>query len=287
MLLFPKTFAHNPKSPIKWRVHVGFNVNNLRIYPVEQAINKTFKYQLSVSVDGQQIFGICAFNGRGFECGLPEHRLDTITIKIIYPVEAIHFCACSVTTPSHVLEPKTHLPKMITNTRSRDKFTDVRFIVEGKELVAHQVILADRSEVFYKMFMWNVENAKNNADPIPITDASFDGFNYFLDAIYYGVDGTQIDPNICLEMITLAEKYDVQDIKTSVEASIISSINMENAVNVLINAYLNNANRVKKAALELCAKSPMHEMNGRKELAKFPDLLDELFKQISLLTTKL
>lgn len=283
---------HNPKSPIKWRVCADFDKENLRIDPVDAAINKRFIYNLSVWLNGRKVCVISAFNGSKFECGLPAGPKTSIKIKIVYPIEAIFFCACSVKEiihppPLRVLEPKTHLPKMITNSRSRDKFTDVRFIVEDKEIVAHQVILADRSEVFYKMFMWNVENATNNIDPITLTDVSYDGFNYFLDAIYYGVDVTQIDPELCLEMVMLAEKYDVQDIKTAVEASIISSINMENAVNVLIHSYLNNADRVKKAALEFCAKSPMHELNGRKELAKFTDLLDELFKQISLLTKKL
>lgn len=270
-------FDHDPQSLIKWRVYFRWN-DRIIIEPVDSAVNKIFKYNLIVTINGKpKNYGPAVYNGKKFEFRFPNFPVRWIQIKIIYQLEAINQIA-----PVPVIKSKVHLPKMITNTRSRDKFADVQFIVEDKVIVGHKVILSDRSEVFYKMFMWNMDNATaiKDTEPIPIADVSYEGFNHFIDAIYFGV--TPTDPKIGLEIISLAEKYDIQDIKTAVEESIITSINMENAINILINAYLNNAERMKKAALEFCATSPMHEMNGSKELAKFPDLLNEVFKQISL-----
>lgn len=167
----------------------------------------------------------------------------------------------------------------MTKLVSREHFTDVKFLVEGKVICAHKILLSDRSEVFHKMFLWNANGLRRNDDPIRIEDVSYDIFNQFIDIIYYGT--TPSDLEICLEMLTLAERYDIQGIKAAVESTIIGSINTENGISILINSYLNNANRLKTAALEFCARNDVSKMNGSNDLAKHPDLMIEVFKQYS------
>ncbi|KAG4072465.1 hypothetical protein HA402_004397 [Bradysia odoriphaga] len=169
---------------------------------------------------------------------------------------------------------------MISKITSREEFSDVQFTVDGKVIVAHRIILADRSEVFRKMFMWNEQQNLVKTDPIAIPDTTYDAFSNFINTIYYG--STPADPELCLEMIKLAEKYDVQDIKMEAEASVIASITMENAIHILITSKLHRADRIKKAALEFCARNNVHEMTSSKDLANFPDLMIEVFEQISL-----
>ncbi|XP_037024414.1 protein maternal effect lethal 26-like [Bradysia coprophila] len=168
--------------------------------------------------------------------------------------------------------------RMITKATSREEFSDVQFTVDGKVIVAHRIILADRSEVFRTMFMWNHNSAKTG--PIAIAETTYDAFFNFINAIYYG--NTPADPELCLEMIKLAEKYDVQDIKMEAEASVIASITMQNAIDILITSKVHRADRIKKAALEFCARNNVHEMPNSKNLANFPDLMIEVFEQISL-----
>lgn len=125
-----------------------------------------------------------------------------------------------------------------------------------------------------------LQNITNN-EPIPIEDGiSYSSFYNFIDTIYYGTIPS--DPKICFEMSILAEKYDIRDIKNAVDGFTIASINMDNALNILVTSYKHKSDRIHKAALEFCAKQPMHEKSGIKELAKFPDLMVEVFKQISL-----
>ncbi len=175
-----------------------------------------------------------------------------------------------------VPQPVQPLQKMITKTTSREEFSDVQFTVEGKVIVAHRIILADRSDVFHKTFMHNKLNSVK--DPIPIVDTSYDAFSNFINTIYYG--HTPADAEVCLEMIKLAEKYNVQDIKSEVEASVIASINMQNAIYILITSELHRAQRIKQAALKFCARYGVHDMNNGKELAKHPDLMMEVFQRI-------
>ncbi len=180
-----------------------------------------------------------------------------------------------------VPQPVQPLQKIITKTTSREEFCDVQFTVEGKVVAAHRIILADRSDVFRDKFMSN-ELKSVKTDPIPIVDTSYDAFSNFINTIYYG--HTPDDAEICLEMIKLAEKYNIQDIKSEAESSVIASINTKNAVHILITSELrtHRAERIKQAALEFCARNGVHEMNNGKELAKHPDLMIEMFKQMSL-----
>lgn len=279
----PQTVSHDSKSPIQWRVDVELDAHKLYIDPVDETINKNFKYGLFVSTGTSgQIYGVRIYDGNKVECGLPETQFNLIEIQIVYPYEAITFCTCSaqkLINQKLMMEAETLLPKMITKTRSREKFSDIKFIVEDQVVVAHKMVLADRSEVFDKMFTWNMDDSTNITESIPISDVSYDAFDCFIDIIYYGTTTTDLE--VCLEMIRLAEMYDVQDIKTAHEASVIALINMENVITVLIHAYLHNADKVKEAALEFCGKNPVHKMNN-KELGKYPDLLNEVFKQMYL-----
>lgn len=270
--------AHSDKSPIKWTVMVDVGEKMLCIEPVDEVVNRIFKYSLCVSIDeSEQIYGSCDYYGDKIKFNLRGgSNITSIQIKIIYPSAALVFSFGTVKTPSS-MESITALPKMVTKWRSRTEFIDVQFMVEKKLIVAHKMVLADRSEVFRKIFMWN-----KDTEPIQIADISYDGFHHFIDTIYSGK--TPTDPKICLEMVGLAETYDIQDIKTAVEASIIASISIDNAIFILICSYLNKADRIKKAALNFCAINPIHEMNGTKELSKYPDLLIEVFKRIC--TTK-
>lgn len=279
----PQTVSHDSKSPIQWRVHAELDAHKLYIDPIDETINKNFKYSLYVSTGTSgQIYGARIYDGTKVECGLPETQFNLIEIQIVYPYEALIFCTCSaqkLINQKLMMEAKSLLPKMITKTRSRKKFSDIKFIVEDKVIVAHKMVLADRSEVFDKMFTWNRDESPSNAESIPISDVSYDAFDCFIDIIYYGTTSTDLE--VCLEMIRLAEMYDIQDIKAAHEASVIAAINMENVITVMIHAYLNNADRIKEAALEFCGKNPVYKMNNR-ELGKYPDLLNEVFKQISL-----
>lgn len=274
-----KIFAHHNNSAVKWRITVCLRDKSLRIEPVDEAVNTLFEYNLSVTVNSNQIYGVCVYNGDLFKCGLPDTDISEVTISLVYQFEAIIFCPCSMKKLIAPLQQTMISNAPLTKPRLREEFFDVQFMVENKPIVAHKIILADKSEVFSKMFMWNVDDPKNNK-PIPIVDVSYDAFNQFIDTIYYGT--TPTDPDICMEMISLAEKYDIQDVKTAVETPVIESINIDNAINILIFSHKFKAEKIKKVAMEFCAKSYVHEMEDSKELAKYPDLMIEIFKQMSL-----
>ncbi|XP_037048931.1 speckle-type POZ protein-like A [Bradysia coprophila] len=120
------------------------------------------------------------------------------------------------------------------------------------------------------MFSWNADDPNAN-EPIQIMDTSYAAFELFMDVLYFGT--VPSNSEMFLEMIVLADKYDIPDIKAAIEASAIILINSDNVINMLITSELHKAQRMKKVALEFCAKNPMTEISNVQDLAKYPDLM--------------
>lgn len=169
------------------------------------------------------------------------HRFDFLIEEEI-SFKRANVKAKKVTAAAAVPPVPPPLQKMITKTTSRDEFFDVQFLVENKVIVAHRIILADRSEVF--RILWNENNPHKRNEAIPIVDTSHDCFSNFINAIYYGT--TPTDSEMCLEMVKLAERYDVQDIKITAEGCVIKSIGKENAIHILITSELHKADKIKQ-----------------------------------------
>ncbi|KAG4071174.1 hypothetical protein HA402_001164 [Bradysia odoriphaga] len=207
-----------------------------------------------------------------------NERIRTIQIKIVYPYEAITFCSCALVKDQSG-ELVATLPRMITKAASRKEYSDVKFSVEDRLVVAHKVILADRSEVFRRMFSWNADDPKSN-EPIEIKDTSYAAFEMFIDVIYFGTVPSNSEPEVCLEIIVLADKYDIPDIKDAVEESAVGLMNSDNVTSMLITSDLHKAQRIKKVALEFFAKNPVPEISNVQDLANYPDLMVEVLTYI-------
>ena len=261
-----KVFSHDESSPIKWRL--GFKSTKPYLEPLSK-VNSLFKYTLNFwRSDPNAQYEFHEENYLGQYLELPEVSNDLVpvwhaplhTVILTYPPEAIAY-----------LEPKT----VAFSEETKNKFCDVKFMVEGHVVEAHRIILANHSPVFMSMFTTDTEDAKLKG-PIEIKDASFDGFSKYLN-LFYGLHVVLEDPTVCLDIIKLAERYDTQDIKQHIECRLIPSIDGSNVVRFLIAADMNDAQHLKKAAMEFLKENPAHKLPDFGELTKHhTDLLMEV-----------
>ena len=207
------------------------------------------------------------------EGGFGSSQAISVYLAIIYPMEAIN----PIRIKPIGFNPEKGVFRLPKETRSL--FCDVKFSVEGGEVEAHRHVLASKSSVFLKMFTLDTKDAKLT-EPIKIEKATHAGFGQFIDLLYGLEDPT--DPNICLEIMKLAERYEVEDVKKYVEHILVDSIKKDNVIAILIAADMNRAAEIKDAAMKFLKKNPVEEMADFDQLwaPTHSDLVKEILKNI-------
>ncbi|XP_065203292.1 speckle-type POZ protein B-like isoform X4 [Planococcus citri] len=155
-----------------------------------------------------------------------------------------------------------------------DDCSDVVIDVNGKSFPAHKVILAARSPVFKAMFKNNLmENQQNRVE---IKDADENVFQEVLRYIYTGKVENLND--IALELMLIAEKYDLAQLKGMCLKVLGSLLSVNNVVKILIIADLNNAHYLKTQAVEYIRANVLKVMRSKDwtDLNAHPDLMNNI-----------
>lgn len=125
---------------------------------------------------------------------------------------------------------KNVLQNLHENFRNDPETADACFVFgmgdetsEKKSLLAHKLILAGGSAVFRSMFYGGLKEAEN----VPITDFSYDGFSEFI-KLFYLSDAT-VNKDHILEVMAAVDKYDVR----GCEPFLLDAIDANNACDVL------------------------------------------------------
>uniref|UniRef100_A0A146L255 Speckle-type POZ protein n=1 Tax=Lygus hesperus TaxID=30085 RepID=A0A146L255_LYGHE len=108
-------------------------------------------------------------------------------------------------------------------------FTDLVFLVDNSTFTAHKVVLAACSSAFRYMFS-EMENSANNQVLIP--DVNAETFSVFLDFLYR--KDVNLEKARADQLLSLADQYDVEDLAKLCDDSLEASLNVENAVDVLM-----------------------------------------------------
>jgi hypothetical protein len=116
------------------------------------------------------------------------------------------------------------------------KDADVTFRVRGEEIKAHKNILTHRSAYFRLMFESGMKESLFNEVPLDENPAIFKKLLRF---IYSGSVPVNIDEN-AMELLPLADKYGLDDLKPYCEAAICRNVSAENVIEVLRLADMHN-----------------------------------------------
>lgn len=148
-------------------------------------------------------------------------------------------------------------PDIITNNSlSRDfkllfdneKFSDVTIIVGQHKFHVHKVILISRSPVFLAMFENDMKEKKENK--IEICDMKHETVQKMLYYMYAGEFDHDIEDSAG-DLLAAAEKYEIDELKTTCGKVLSKSVTIDNALEILILADLYKVNDLKNKALNL------------------------------------
>lgn len=110
------------------------------------------------------------------------------------------------------------------------EFTDVTLRIGGEELKVHKAILAYKSPVFKAMFCHNTREANENS--VKIIDFSFDVIKDMVQFMYTGhIENFE---NHAADLLAVADKYCIEDLKIICCRFYHKRLNIENAVETLI-----------------------------------------------------
>ncbi|XP_015124904.1 TD and POZ domain-containing protein 3 [Diachasma alloeum] len=118
-------------------------------------------------------------------------------------------------------------------------FSDARIIISGEELPVHKVILAAHSPVFLSMFESEMKEGTNNE--VVISDVKLDVMKNVLSYLYTGSDQALNDVDMAMKMLIVAEKYNMEKLKTLCERKLFRHLTISNALQMLNFATIHNA----------------------------------------------
>ena len=189
----------------------------------------------------------------------------------------------------HVFSPPNQLQAQVAEFKifqdlgslfENQKFTDVTLSVDGKDLLVHKAILAARSSVFAAMFEHEMKGSRENR--VVIQDVSYEAVKEMVAYIYTGKS-----PNIDMteDILQLADKYDLDELKATCETILCSKITIENAANLLILAEMHGATQLEAQVghfISIRAKDVMLTPAWMNMSSAYPQLIIKAFEALAL-----
>ena len=164
-----------------------------------------------------------------------------------------------------------------------EELSDVIINCGEKSFPCHKVILAARSDVFAAMFK-HKNMAENMGNKVEITDVDPEALEQLLLFIY--ADKTSpgdMDVKTASSLLTAADKYNIQPLKKICEQTICENIQVANAAEALMLAYLHEAKNLKTVVIDFVMSNmeEVMETTGWKVINESnPKILNEIFKAI-------
>ncbi|KAL5197415.1 hypothetical protein ABZP36_000927 [Zizania latifolia] len=142
---------------------------------------------------------------------------------------------------------------------------------------AHRVILASRSPVFRAMLENEMEESRSGI--IKIYDVSYDVLRAFVHYMYTAE--ALLDEQMASDLLVLAEKYEVKNLKAYCEKFLTSKVNNDNAITHYAFAHRHSAKQLLETSLSaiMDSMSTLADREEYKELVeKDPRLVVEIYE---------
>ncbi|EFJ24139.1 hypothetical protein SELMODRAFT_438494 [Selaginella moellendorffii] len=122
---------------------------------------------------------------------------------------------------------------------------------DGDTTPAHRAVLASRSPVFNAMFEHELK--EKTCAVIRVADVPTPAMRALLLYLYTGEHDTKVMKDHGMALLAAAHKYDIPDLKKICETAV--SVHASNALEVLQNARLYDANHLKRVCIECIARN--------------------------------
>jgi len=164
---------------------------------------------------------------------LKDHRVVKVasynehTAALIEPLDdsGNFYCPSS----RQVLQISSLFMQNLKEMLHNPEFSDVTFIVEGRQIYAHKIILSRRCEHFAAMFRSGMRESHESTIEMP--NVSYDVFMLVLEYLY--TDSVKIEVDYAIEFYLLADLYQISRIKEMCILVIKRNLSSENAAKLL------------------------------------------------------
>ena len=140
---------------------------------------------------------------------------------------------------------------------------DFTFDVDGHQIRASRYVLCENSPIFIAMFANEWKDSRENL--IELEDVSHLGMATFI-KILHGVNVSDVTPSVAIEMIAIAEKYQVPEIKTQSADYAKQRLSNENVIDALVVAHRLDVKDMEEVALDYVTSNKfgtdLNELNG-------------------------
>lgn len=178
---------------------------------------------------------------------LPRHPLDPYSWK-----SAIIVLYLSIEFKSNFSREENIPINRMTDMFIQQTNCDVQFTFgEDRRIGGHVNVLAAKSPVFAAMFQHEMTETKTGL--VNISDIEHDVFREFLYYIYSGRITNPLTGTMVQSLYLAADKYDISDLKEECVDFMISHIQIADAIQLMIWAYIHSIDRVQEATLTLAA----------------------------------
>ena len=205
---------------------------------------------------------------------LPLNLVTGNEVTILCTLE--YFPSESASDPDKTRQGKTQLQTDLIDLFESGSFSDVIFLVQGKEFAAHKNVLASRSIYFKKMF--DAEMQESSTNRVHVTDVDSSTFEAVLRFLYGGVV-EEDEFKALAKLVAAAEKYSMDELKRICESTMRANLQMENIIDALLLADMYNCSSLLRDAKTLfkpLVKFLKKNENDWSKMAERPGLLLEL-----------
>ncbi|KAJ8684005.1 hypothetical protein QAD02_019797 [Eretmocerus hayati] len=294
-------FSSDPNSKLKWQI---------RLYPDGNANNKgSISLYLCLKGSDEEPYTECSFSiidttnrpkrattflikmhqGRsyGWSSYIPrENLLDgsnnflkdgTLTIQCNIKVSTGQIESNQIIFQSPQISSQNQLANDLEELLNSGDCSDFKLVVRNKEFHVHKSVLVSRSPVFAAMLKSNMKENRDNKAIVNDFDPLV--FEEVLRFIYCG--RTKAIEKLDKDMIPIAEKYDLVNLKMLCEQSMSAKLKVNDAADTLGFADLYNCAYLKKKTMEFMLEhlTESKDTAGYQNLKKSkPLLLLELYE---------
>ena len=148
--------------------------------------------------------------------------------KVVISMELVYIDGPLEVITINELKPNPELSNKLGALLDSGKLSDVTFEINGEEISAHRAILAAMSDTFSAMFEHDLLEKKTGR--VVITDCETDVFKALLRFIYTGNEPTWKNNDFAMQLMMVADKYSLTELRRTCLGQLLRSLNPENAI---------------------------------------------------------
>ncbi|RVE55197.1 hypothetical protein evm_000095 [Chilo suppressalis] len=148
---------------------------------------------------------------------------------------------------------------------------------DGVKFQVHKVLLAAHSEVFKAML--KEETAESQNSYVKLVDVGKEDLQCILECIYTGTV-TDLENCNCINMLMLADRYNLKSLRELSQYALSQQISVENALEILVVSDMYNSEMLKAVALKFIKKNKSCIQTSTFKEINNPELLRQLLEYI-------